>query len=497
MRKKTMALLLSVCFISSAVFTQPFFASTVHAEDVQMSETTQQNVKAYWDASERYWETTDAFLDAYDACFGDVSGKEGPISVYMNTRSTDEAEVTALYKKADAVRQKAYKAYENVTSDKLKAYVEAEKAAYTEAVNCTDIPEDIKAELDEAYNNIEESYPMRSQFFIECHARLVSTEMSPAWIIYVNYEEAYALENEAFEKAMKTYYGAEDGSGGLLQAYEKAIDENKNVMDAYRALENQKKQIESICANITSIFEKFDYYYKKLTPSEQDEDMQKWFEIHKQDCENAKQQTKDLVLPKQPNVTQKVADCIKGITLTAEEKTAIYNGAKVELVYQYDNMTPTETEKKMIENIVNKEGYSVGKCFDITTSLKIGEKSKKVTQLGATMAIEVALPKDLVNTNTSMTRKYQVIRIHEGVATVLPATFDEKTGTLSFETDQFSTYVVTYKDVAKTATAQTTPEQTVKSPTTGESSIAWMVLLSLALISFSGVMYRKYRMNEN
>ena len=45
----------------------------------------------------------------------------------------------------------------------------------------------------------------------------------------------------------------------------------------------------------------------------------------------------------------------------------------------------------------------------------------------------------------------------------------------------------------------TKDNQSITSPKTGETFdiVFWMVLLSLALISFSGVMYRKYRMNEN
>jgi len=57
------------------------------------------------------------------------------------------------------------------------------------------------------------------------------------------------------------------------------------------------------------------------------------------------------------------------------------------------------------------------------------------------------------------TRKYVVIRVHyneetqEYETTVLPAT--EKDGTVTFETDRFSTYVLAYEDVKTTTNPPT------------------------------------------
>jgi len=56
------------------------------------------------------------------------------------------------------------------------------------------------------------------------------------------------------------------------------------------------------------------------------------------------------------------------------------------------------------------------------------------------------VPSSLMNSNSSVTRTYQMIRVHNGVATVIPCTYNAANQTISCETDQFSTYALAYVD---------------------------------------------------
>ena len=58
-----------------------------------------------------------------------------------------------------------------------------------------------------------------------------------------------------------------------------------------------------------------------------------------------------------------------------------------------------------------------------------------------------------------------MIRVHNGVATVIPCTYNAANQTISCETDQFSTYALAYVDQAE-------------SPKTGDASNAyiWFIL---------------------
>ena len=54
----------------------------------------------------------------------------------------------------------------------------------------------------------------------------------------------------------------------------------------------------------------------------------------------------------------------------------------------------------------------------------------------------------MVNQNNKKVRTYRMIRIHDGVAEALPCTYDKQTQTITFQSDCFSTYGLTYADSA-------------------------------------------------
>jgi LPXTG-motif cell wall-anchored protein len=85
--------------------------------------------------------------------------------------------------------------------------------------------------------------------------------------------------------------------------------------------------------------------------------------------------------------------------------------------------------------------------LDINLFKQIGEREpKKVPNTKGLVTITFKVPSNLVNTDSSVTRKYQVVRVHEGEVTIIDVVYDETTGMISFETDKFSTYAIVYKD---------------------------------------------------
>ena len=70
-----------------------------------------------------------------------------------------------------------------------------------------------------------------------------------------------------------------------------------------------------------------------------------------------------------------------------------------------------------------------------------------------------------------------MIRVHDGVATVIPCTYNAANQTISYETDQFSTYALAYVD-----------QQKVEVPKTGDVSNAYIWFI-LALVSGIGALY--------
>ncbi len=145
-------------------------------------------------------------------------------------------------------------------------------------------------------------------------------------------------------------------------------------------------------------------------------------------------------------------DIIKAV-LTEDEAKQAENGVKVDiaLTVKDNSSNITEDEKKLINSNL-KDNQVAGCILDIQLQKIVGSQKSDVYELNSAINVKVKLNADLINKDSSKTRKYSVIRIHNGVSDILNATFDEATGELTFATDRFSTYVVVYEDVANSNT---------------------------------------------
>lgn len=104
-----------------------------------------------------------------------------------------------------------------------------------------------------------------------------------------------------------------------------------------------------------------------------------------------------------------------------------------------------ETKEK-IQKVLNKE-EKVAAFFDINVLIKADNNSiGKITELENTVLVSVDVPTTLPELKTGFTRKYYVIRIHNGETTKLEAKLVN--GKIEFKTDKFSDYVLTYTDEA-------------------------------------------------
>ena len=139
--------------------------------------------------------------------------------------------------------------------------------------------------------------------------------------------------------------------------------------------------------------------------------------------------------------------------LTDEEKEAYEAGTPV-LVYLDEkvvdkNDVPAE-DMTAIEKTIADEGYTYGVCLDLSLWKKLGNNA--AVQIhdtnGNPIKITINIPDALKNAPEGYIRTYQIVRVHDGVATVLA----EGTGdTLALSSDKFSSYFIVYKDVKKAA----------------------------------------------
>ena len=178
---------------------------------------------------------------------------------------------------------------------------------------------------------------------------------------------------------------------------------------------------------------------------------------------------------------------VSGITFTEEEKKEIENGSTVSVSMEVKDVTATvsESDKKLVEDKVKEvlNNGVVGAYLDLTLLKKIGSlKEVSVTETAAGVVVKLDIPESLKNTDSSVERKYTVVRIHDGVAEALETSCEN--GVITFTTDKFSTYAICYEDVAATGNGQSS-DNTIN---TGDVyNIALYVLF--AVVSCAGLAF--------
>jgi hypothetical protein len=139
---------------------------------------------------------------------------------------------------------------------------------------------------------------------------------------------------------------------------------------------------------------------------------------------------------------------------TAAEKRAIANGSSAKVYVGIDTL-PAANVPQADRNAIENEAVSVlGINFtisymDMSLFKQIGSAaSQKVSEPGVGIKVTVELPENMINRNVGVSRRYVVIRIHNGEVTTIQPTFDAATNKLAFSTDRFSTYAIAYTDEA-------------------------------------------------
>ena len=174
--------------------------------------------------------------------------------------------------------------------------------------------------------------------------------------------------------------------------------------------------------------------------------------------------------------------------LSEDENKAVKAGNKTQFVLSASGMTPTKEEIALIQSVLGNN--VIGQYLNLDLTLKIsGRADRQITDLSAPMYIAITIPQNLVNHDSSIERIYRIVRIHDGVATLIDGTYDAATNQFTFATDGFSTYALVYEDVNITLTG--------RSPKTGDSSM-WMVW-TLILCAGCGALFaagKRYRKNR-
>lgn len=148
--------------------------------------------------------------------------------------------------------------------------------------------------------------------------------------------------------------------------------------------------------------------------------------------------------------------------LTDQERELVKNGADAVVYTSFG----VETDKSDLEKVNAALGsLTLGKAYDINLWVQVGDNAaRQITSTSEKINLSLKVDDSLINKNDNIKRTYKVIRIHDGVATVLEGSFDAATQMFTFETDLFSTYALTYVDTIVSPEPGITPPDTTPAP---------------------------------
>jgi len=175
-----------------------------------------------------------------------------------------------------------------------------------------------------------------------------------------------------------------------------------------------------------------------------------------------------------------INELMAAIPLTEEELNWVELGEDVRiwLKAKENSGAVSAADKALVTNALS--GDTVGMYLDLELYKQVGSNAPvPVKALKNKITVTLNVPRSMINTNFNMKRAYYVIRIHDGEATVITPDYNVLTRTLSFETDRFSTYAISYLDTAK-------PISSI--PNTGDNSHIgmWIGILSFSAIALVG-----------
>lgn len=160
-------------------------------------------------------------------------------------------------------------------------------------------------------------------------------------------------------------------------------------------------------------------------------------------------------------------ELVDKISWTADEQQLITAGNDIKISLEITDLSSTvsEDDKKAIVDVLSDK--TVGQYVDISVFKQVGSLEKTpVKETNGKIKITVTLPETL-KADAAKTRIYQMVCVHNGKASILDADYNAANGTLTFESDMFSTYAIIYKDVTeeKPTQEQPTEKPTVEEPT--------------------------------
>lgn len=142
---------------------------------------------------------------------------------------------------------------------------------------------------------------------------------------------------------------------------------------------------------------------------------------------------------------------LKDVLLTEEEKQQVKDGTDVRIVLEVQDAggSVPGADKAAVEAALGSgapaQGFVVGQYLNVDLYKLVGDDRTDIRETAKKLRIVLTVPDGLKNTDGNRARAFAVVRVHDGKAELL-TDLDDSAGTITIETDRFSTYTIVYKD---------------------------------------------------
>lgn len=148
---------------------------------------------------------------------------------------------------------------------------------------------------------------------------------------------------------------------------------------------------------------------------------------------------------------------------------------------------PEEAKDNILKLTTKNENLKISAYFDITLDVKnniTGETLGTLNVLNDKIKFNMVLPEEIINVNEGYTRKYFIVRYHDGKSEMLPTTLEGNI--ITFESDKFSTYALVYEDV-KNEIENIEDKTEIENPSTIDSIVIDLIVGSTSVIGLISI----------
>lgn len=141
-----------------------------------------------------------------------------------------------------------------------------------------------------------------------------------------------------------------------------------------------------------------------------------------------------------------------------------------------------EAKDNILKLTTENENLKISTFFDITLDVKnniTGETLGTLNVLNDKIKFNMVLPEDITKVNEGYTRKYFIVRYHDGKSEILSTTLEGNI--ITFESDKFSTYALVYEDV-KNEIENIEDKTEIENPSTIDSIVLDLLVGSTSVI---------------